>query len=71
MGHANAWMGGELVGYGAASSAKRPSSPTFAPMQILGMPLDALLLLTVAVGFGLALEIAFYLARRHDRGRDQ
>jgi hypothetical protein len=40
-------------------------------MKILGMPLDAWLLLLFAVGFGLALEIAFYLARRHDRGRDQ
>lgn len=32
------------------------------------MPLDAWLLLFVAVGLGLALEIAFVLARRRDRG---
>ena len=31
------------------------------------MPLDAWLLLTVAVGLGLALEVRFFLARRRDR----
>ena len=32
------------------------------------MPLDAWLLLFVAVGLGLSLEIAFIRARRRDRG---
>jgi hypothetical protein len=30
------------------------------------MPLDAWILLIVAVGLGLGLEVAFYLARRKD-----
>jgi hypothetical protein len=34
------------------------------------MPLDAWLLLFVAVGLGLSLEIAFIRARRRDRGDD-
>lgn len=36
--------------------------------MILGLPIDAWLLLVVAVGLGLALELAFHRARRHDRG---
>ena len=35
------------------------------------MPLDAWLLLFVAVGLGLGLEIAFITARRRDRGGDR
>ena len=31
---------------------------------LLGMPLDAWMLLVVSVGLGLALELAFYRARR-------
>jgi hypothetical protein len=31
------------------------------------MPLDAWLLLFVAVGLGLTLELTFYMARRRDR----
>lgn len=38
--------------------------------MIFGMPSDAWLLLIVAIGLGLGLEIAFYRARRHDRGSD-
>ena len=34
--------------------------------MILSLPIDAWLLLLVAVGFGLALEVAFYRARRGD-----
>ena len=33
-------------------------------MMIAGMPVDAWLLLIVAVGLGLALELAFYRAQR-------
>lgn len=35
--------------------------------MILSFPIDAWLLLAVAVGLGLALEIAFYRARRAER----
>lgn len=45
-----------------------PCSPTFAPRHmIFGLPLDAWILLLVAVGLGLGLEIAFVVARRRDR----
>lgn len=37
--------------------------------MILSLPIDAWLLLFVAVGLGLALEVAFYRARRGDRAR--
>lgn len=38
---------------------------------MLGLPIDAWLLLLFAVGLGLALELAFYLGHRGDgRGRD-
>ena len=40
--------------------------PQTRPM-ILGLPLDAWVLLVLAVGLGLGLEIAFIRARRHDR----
>jgi hypothetical protein len=35
--------------------------------MILSFPIDAWILLLVAVGVGLGLEVAFYRARRHDR----
>jgi len=35
--------------------------------MILGLPLDAWILLVLAVGLGLGLEVAFLLARRRDR----
>ena len=39
---------------------------------MLGLPIDAWLLLLFAVGLGLALELAFYLGHRGDaRGRDE
>ena len=38
--------------------------------MFLGLPADAWILLIVAIGFGLGLEIAFYRARRRDRGSD-
>jgi hypothetical protein len=34
---------------------------------VLGMPLDAWVLLFCAVGLGLTLELRFYLGRRRDR----
>lgn len=41
----------------------------FGAMSILGMPLDAGILLLVAVGLGLGLEVAFVMARK--RGRSE
>lgn len=38
--------------------------------MILSLPIDAWVLLLVAVGLGLSLEIAFYRARRAARSRD-
>ncbi len=38
-------------------------------MSILGMPLDAWILLLVAVGLGIGLEVAFVMARK--RGRSE
>lgn len=38
--------------------------------MILSLPVGAWLLLSVAVGLGLGLEVAFYRARRADRRRD-
>ena len=35
---------------------------------MLGMPLDAWVLLFCAVALGLTLEVTFYRARRRDRG---
>lgn len=35
-------------------------------MRLLGLPLDAWILLVFAVGLGLGLELAFILARRRD-----
>jgi hypothetical protein len=34
--------------------------------MILGLPIDAWVLLVLAVGLGVGLEIAFIRARRHD-----
>ena len=40
-------------------------------MVILGMPLDAWILLVVSVGLGLGLEVAFLRAqKRHSSARD-
>ncbi len=38
--------------------------------MILSFPIDAWLLLFVAVGLGLGLELAFYRARRADRAAE-
>lgn len=35
-------------------------------MPILGLPMDAWILLALAIGLGLGLEVAFYRARRRD-----
>jgi len=43
---------------------------TFAAMPVLGMPLDAWILLAVSVGLGLGLELAHYRARRRDHEDD-
>ena len=41
-------------------------------MPILGMPLDAWILLLVSVGLGLGLEVAFLRAqKRHSAARDE
>jgi hypothetical protein len=51
--------------------ARAPSGgAAYCPPMILSFPIDAWLLLLVAVGLGLGLEVAFYLRRRNDRRPD-
>jgi hypothetical protein len=39
--------------------------------MLFGMPLDAWLLLLVAIGLGLTLEVMFFLGRRRERSSSE
>ena len=56
-----------LVAVTPTRSVDEPPRPPHVVMVMLGLPLDAWLLLLVAVGLGLSVQLRFYLARRRDR----